>query len=163
MRCCEHKVLSHQCSPTVMLTLNLQRGHIGAWVGCSISASNNFRTISSWNTKYTLCFCEVSWIYIWGTCFTSWEKWHYKGHTFVFLSERQWNLPCRTKKSRSTKLIAMVSVQIHTLWSCFYNFWKGLQSLLHQCICQHSVGCLWSYPQSYKRHGYRFWKTDFHN
>lgn len=57
MCCCEHKVFSHQHSPTVVATSELQWGHVGARVWGSVSASNNTRTISSWNTKYFIYYC----------------------------------------------------------------------------------------------------------
>lgn len=59
MCCREHKVRPHQESPAVQATSELQRGHVGARMGGSFSASNNARTISSWNTKssFIICLC----------------------------------------------------------------------------------------------------------
>lgn len=56
MCCCEHKVLSHQGPPTVVATSDLQRGHVGARMWGSISASNNTRTISSWDTQSSFIY-----------------------------------------------------------------------------------------------------------
>ena len=43
---CEHKVLSHQGSPAVQATADLQQSHVGARVWGSFSAANDARTIS---------------------------------------------------------------------------------------------------------------------
>lgn len=46
MCCGEHEVLPHQGPPAVVLTSDLQGGHVGARLRGGISASNDVRTIS---------------------------------------------------------------------------------------------------------------------